>query len=735
MKGQCPFVLYEGGPMNEQIILEIKKALSVGEKQIVTVLNLLDEGNTIPFIARYRKEATGGLDEEQINEIFKQWEYANNLLDRKETVIRLIDEKGMLTDDLKAEILSAKKLVEVEDLYRPFKEKKKTKATEAVAKGLEPFAMWILMFPYEDVKEEARKYITDQVLSEDEAIEGAKYIIAEVISDNAEYRKSLRQEMVNHGVVITSVKKNAVDERKTYEMYYEYSEAVSKIRPHRILAINRAEKEKVITVKIELDKERMISYLERKFIKRENSTVVPYLKEAIEDSIKRLIYPSLEREVRSELNEKAEEQAIEIFSVNLQKLLLQPPLKGKVILGIDPAFRTGCKLSVVNEQGTVLEKGVIYPHEKTMGGSISERQIQESQRDLLLLIKKHKIELIAIGNGTASRETESFVATLLKTTGLKVQYVIVNEAGASVYSASELAREEFPDFSVEERSAASIARRLQDPLSELVKIDPKSIGVGQYQHDITPKKLNESLNFVVTAAVNQVGVNINTASKALLMYVSGLNKSSAQNIVKYRDKLGKFRSRKDIMGVPKLGAKTFEQAAGFLRIPEGDEALDMTAVHPESYKVAKTIMKKYNITGQMFGKEIVKDAVESIDRRQLREELKIDKYTLDDILDAFIAPLRDPRDQFAQPILRSDILKLDDLSVGMELEGTVRNVVDFGAFIDVGLKEDGLLHISKISKQYIKHPKDVLNVGDIVKVYVLNIDLNRGKVGLTMLKD
>jgi len=382
-----------------------------------------------------------------------------------------------------------------------------------------------------------------------------------------------------------------------------------------------------------------------------------------------------------------------------------------------------------------LEKGVIYPHEKTMGGSISERQIQESQRDLLLLIKKHKIELIAIGNGTASRETESFVATLLKTTGLKVQYVIVNEAGASVYSASELAREEFPDFSVEERSAASIARRLQDPLSELVKIDPKSIGVGQYQHDITPKKLNESLNFVVTAAVNQVGVNINTASKALLMYVSGLNKSSAQNIVKYRDKLGKFRSRKDIMGVPKLGAKTFEQAAGFLRIPEGDEALDMTAVHPESYKVAKTIMKKYNITGQMFGKEIVKDAVESIDRRQLREELKIDKYTLDDILDAFIAPLRDPRDQFAQPILRSDILKLDDLSVGMELEGTVRNVVDFGAFIDVGLKEDGLLHISKISKQYIKHPKDVLNVGDIVKVYVLNIDLNRGKVGLTMLKD
>ncbi|MBU1094158.1 MAG: RNA-binding transcriptional accessory protein [Firmicutes bacterium] len=721
--------------MNEQIIIEIKKALSIGEKQVVSVLNLLDEGNTIPFIARYRKEATGGLDEEQINEIFKQWEYANNLLDRKEAVIRLIDEKGMLTDDLKAEILSAKKLVEVEDLYRPFKEKKKTKATEAVAKGLEPFANWLLMFPYEDVKEEARKYLNDMVATEDEAIEGAKYIIAEMISDDANYRKSLRTEMVNHGMVVTSVKKNAPDERKVYEMYYEYSEAVNKIRPHRILAINRAENEKVITVKIDLDKERMTYYLERKVIKRENSTAAPILKSAIEDSLKRLIYPSLEREVRSELTEKGEEQAIEIFAVNLQKLLLQPPLKGKVILGIDPAFRTGCKLSVVNEQGTVLEKGVIYPHEKTMGGSISDKQIQESQRDLLLLIKKYKVELIAIGNGTASRETESFVATLLKTTGLKAQYVIVNEAGASVYSASELAREEFPDFSVEERSAASIARRLQDPLSELVKIDPKSIGVGQYQHDVTPKKLNESLNFVVTQAVNQVGVNINTASKALLMYVSGLNKSSAENIVKYRDKLGKFSNRKDIMGVPKLGAKTFEQAAGFLRIPDGDEALDMTAVHPESYATAKKIMKMFNITGPMFGKDIVKDAVSTIDRAKLREELNVDKYTLDDILDAFIAPLRDPRDQFAQPLLRSDILKIDDLSIGMELEGTVRNVVDFGAFIDVGLKEDGLLHISKIAKHYIKHPKDVLNVGDIVKVYVLNIDLNRGKVGLTMLKD
>jgi protein Tex len=721
--------------MNEQIISEIKKALAIGEKQIVSVLNLLDEGNTIPFIARYRKEATGGLDEEQINEIYKQWEYANNLLERKEAVIRLIEEKGMLTPELKAEILKAQKLVEVEDLYRPYKEKKKTKATEAVAKGLQPLATWMMLFTNEDVKKEALKYVNENVKDVEEAIEGAKFIIAEFISDDANYRKDLRLDMVKSGMVVTNIKKNAVDERKTYEMYYEYHEAVNKIRPHRILAINRAENEKIITVKVELDRERMTAYLENKIIKNSSSPSALYIKQAIEDSLKRLIYPSLERDIRSELTDKGEEQAIEIFSVNLNKLLLQPPLKGKVILGIDPAFRTGCKLSVVDAQGKVLEKGVIYPHEKTMGGTISEKQIQESQRDLLILIKKHKAELIAIGNGTASRETESFVANLIKALSLKVQYVIVNEAGASVYSASELAREEFPDFSVEERSAASIARRLQDPLSELVKIDPKSIGVGQYQHDVTPKKLNDQLNFVVTQAVNQVGVNINTASKALLMYVSGLNKSSAENIVKYRDQLGKFENRQDILKVPKLGAKTFEQAIGFLRIPNSDEVLDMTSVHPESYNTAKAIMKKLNITGDMLGKDIIKLLVQQVDRRKLQEELKVDKYTLDDILDAFIAPMRDPREQFAQPLLRSDILKIGDLSVGMELEGTVRNVVDFGAFIDVGLKEDGLLHISKISKSYIKHPKDVLNVGDIVKVYVLNIDLVKGKVGLTMLKD
>jgi uncharacterized protein len=721
--------------MNEQILLDIQKTLSIPMKSITTVLGLLEEGNTIPFIARYRKEATGGLDEEQINEIYKTWEYQNNLLKRKEDVMRLIDEKGMLTEDLKLEILKAQKLVEVEDLYRPFKEKKKTKATEAIAKGLEPLANFMMMFLDDDVMKEARKYVKDDVKDETEAIEGAKYIIAEMISDDANYRKALRQEMVNHGLVFTSVKKNAVDEKKTYEMYYEYQEPVSKIRPHRVLAINRAENEKVLTVKIDTDKERMTSYLERKIIRRESSPSALYIKEAIDDALKRLIYPSLEREVRAELTDKGEEQAIEVFSDNLQKLLLQPPMKGKVVLGIDPAFRTGCKLSVVNEQGTVLEKGVIYPHEKTLGGRITDEQIIESQRKLLLLIKKYKVEIIAIGNGTASRETESFVANLIKSTGMKSQYVIVNEAGASVYSASELAREEFPDFSVEERSAASIARRLQDPLSELVKIDPKSIGVGQYQHDVTPKKLNDSLNFVVTQAVNQVGVNVNTASKALLMYVSGLNKSTAENIVKYRDQSGKFIRREDLLKVPKLGGKTYEQSIGFLRIPDGDEALDMTSVHPESYGFAKAIMMRYNITGDMFGKDEVKEIVKSIDRNKLKNELGIDKYTLDDILDAFVAPLRDPRDQYAQPLLRSDIMKLEDLTIGMELEGTVRNVVDFGAFIDIGLKEDGLLHISKISKSYIKHPKDVLNVGDIVKVYVLNIDLVKGKVGLTMLKD
>ncbi|MDA0871996.1 MAG: Tex family protein, partial [Firmicutes bacterium] len=688
----------------------------------------------IPFISRYRKEVTGGLDEEQIFLIHQTWSYQKNLFERKEDVIRLIDEKGMLTDDLKQSILKAEKLVDVEDFYRPFKEKKKTKATEAIAKGLQGLSNFFMYLSNDDPKEEAKKYINEDVKTVEEALEGAMHILSEFVSDDPDYRKALR-EMMRDGEIKSTVKKGIEDERQTYLMYYEYQEKIKNIKPHRVLALNRGESEKILNVKIEADKEAMSKHIESSLIKHTASQSAAYIKLAIEDSIKRLIYPSLEREVRAELSEVAEDQAIEVFAENLNKLLLQPPLKGKMILGIDPAFRTGCKLSVVDQTGNVLTKGVIYPHEKSKGSVAADKDIDQSKTTLFQMIKKYHIELIAIGNGTASRETESFVSELIKEFKLPVNYVIVNEAGASVYSASELAREEFPDFSVEERSAASIARRLQDPLSELVKIDPKSIGVGQYQHDVTPKKLSESLNFVVTQAVNQVGVNLNTASKSLLMYVSGLNKSSAENIVSYRQQIGRFQNRKDILSVPKLGKKTFEQAVGFLRIPDSDEALDMTSIHPESYDKAKSIMKIYGITGEMFGKEEVKVLVKDIDKSRLMRDLNIDMYTLSDILDAFVAPLRDPRDQFAQPILRQDILKLEDLSVGMELEGTVRNVVDFGAFIDIGLKEDGLCHISKLAKRFIKHPKDVVAVGDIVKVYVINIDLNRGKVGLSMVKE
>ena len=720
--------------MNPVIIKQIKEATNISEKQIQTVLNLLDEGNTIPFISRYRKEVTGGLDEEQIFSIHQTWSYQKNLFERKEDVIRLIDEKGMLTDDLKQSILKAEKLVDVEDFYRPFKEKKKTKATEAIAKGLQGLSNFFMYLSEDDPKEEAKKYVNDDVKTVEEALEGAMHILSEFVSDDPDYRKALR-EMMRDGEIKSMVKKGIEDERQTYLMYYEYQEKIKHIKPHRVLALNRGESEKILTVKIEADKDAMSKQIETSLIRNTDSPSAAYIKLAIEDSIKRLIYPSLEREVRAELSEVAEDQAIEVFAENLNKLLLQPPLKGKMILGVDPAFRTGCKLSVVDQTGNVLTKGVIYPHEKSKGSVAADKDIDQSKTTLFQMIKKYHIELIAIGNGTASRETESFVSELIKEFKLPVNYVIVNEAGASVYSASELAREEFPDFSVEERSAASIARRLQDPLSELVKIDPKSIGVGQYQHDVTPKKLSESLNFVVTQAVNQVGVNLNTASKSLLMYVSGLNKSSAENIVSYRQQIGRFQNRKDILSVPKLGKKTFEQAVGFLRIPDSDEALDMTSIHPESYGKAKSIMKIYGITGEMFGKEEVKVLVKDIDKSRLMRDLNIDMYTLSDILDAFVAPLRDPRDQFAQPILRQDILKLEDLSVGMELEGTVRNVVDFGAFIDIGLKEDGLCHISKLAKRFIKHPKDVVAVGDIVKVYVINIDLNRGKVGLSMVKE
>ena len=722
--------------MDKQIIDEVMSKVKISEKQINVVLTLLNEGNTIPFIARYRKEQTGGLDEEEINEVHQVWSYEKNLYERKEDVIRLIEERGMMTDELRKEILKATKLVEVEDLYRPFKEKRKTRATEAIKKGLDKFAEWILTYPKDlSVEEKALEFVNEEVLTALDAINGAKDIIAEIVSDNAEYRKALRFLLFNEGELTTKLRKNAVDERKTYAMYYEYGEKVNKVPPHRTLAINRAEKEKVLNVKIEVNDEKLIHYINNKFIKTEESTATPYIKEAIADGYKRLIFPSLEREIRAELTEKGEEQAIEIFALNLQKLLLQPPMRGLTVLGVDPAFRTGCKLTVVNSEGTPLDRGVIYPHERSVGGKVSDKDLLESKNTIIRMINRHKVDLIAIGNGTASRETEKFISSLIKETGFDVKYAIVNEAGASVYSASELAREEFPDLSVEERSAASIARRLQDPLSELVKIDPKSIGVGQYQHDVQPKKLNDSLNFVVTQAVNQVGVNVNTASKALLMYVSGLNKTNADNIVSFREKNGKYLSRKDLERIPSIGAKTFEQAAGFLRIPDSKDYLDHTSVHPESYKIAKQIMKTYNIDGSMFGKDEVKVILETIDKEQLMKDLNVDKYTLEDILDAFIQPMRDPRDEYDQPILKSDILNIEDLTIGLELEGTVRNVVDFGAFVDVGLEEDGLVHISKISKSFVRKPSDVLNVGDIVKVYVLNVDKERGKVGLTMIKD
>ncbi|MDY0346206.1 MAG: Tex family protein [Acholeplasma sp.] len=723
--------------MDQLLVKEISNTLNVKETQVQSVLSLLDEGNTIPFIARYRKEVTGGLDEEQINEIHKSWEYGINLFKRKEDVIRLIEEKGMMTDALRAQILSSNKLVEVEDLYRPYKEKKKTKATEAIALGLEPLANMIMALPNQiNIEKEAEAFLTDQVLTVADALQGAKYIISEQISDNADYRKALRVEMEVDGLITSKAKKNAeaLDEKHTYEMYYEHVEKVSKIAPHRVLAMNRAEDEKIITISIDSNIDAMLKYLGSKILTNSNSPVSYLVKEAIEDALKRLIYPSLEREIRSDLTSKAEDQAIEVFAMNLRNLLLQRPMKDKVVLGVDPAYRTGCKLCVVNEQGTVLQKGVIYPHEKFKGEKEAIERLPLSEKIVKQFIAKYQVSIIAIGNGTASRETEAFIADLLKKNNLDTKYVIVSEAGASVYSASEIAREEFPDYSVEERSAASIARRLQDPLSELVKIDPKSIGVGQYQHDVSQKKLTESLDFIVSNAVNQVGVNINTASKSLLTFVSGLNKTVSENIVKYRDQNGAFKNRAQIKKVPRLGDKAFEQSVGFLRIVGGDEALDMTQVHPESYEPAKKIMSMYHITPELFGKPELKSIVEKIDRAKLQQELGIDKYTLADILDAFIAPLRDPRDQFDAPVLRNDILHLEDLKPGMMLEGTVRNVVDFGAFVDCGLKEDGLVHISKLSKGFVKHPKDVVAVGDIVKVWVLSVDEKRGKVSLSMIE-
>jgi uncharacterized protein len=733
--------------INDQLLKKISEEQNVKVSQINAVLKLIEEGGTVPFIARYRKEATGGLDEEQIRAIYQEWDYGQKLAERKEQVMRLIEEKGKLTDELKQEILASNKLSEIEDIYRPFKEKRKTRATDAIRKGLEPLADYLLTFPVEgNVEEEASKYVTVEVTEEltkeglvvkdvEDALQGAKDIIAERVSDEAKYRKWIRALYHRTGEIATSLRDGAVDEKRVYEMYYDYKEPISTIKEHRVLAINRGEAEKVLKVTIVDELDRILRFLNGRVITNENSITVDYVKQAIEDSYKRLIKPSIEREIRAELKERAEDQAIKVFAENLKNYLLTPPMKGKVVLGVDPAYRTGCKLAVVDQTGKVLDKGVIYPHQKSKDEVVSDERSEKSIQTVLDLIDKYKIEVIAIGNGTASRETESFIADLLKNSGKnkEVSYIIVNEAGASIYSASDLAREEFPDLQVEERSAISIARRLQDPLSELVKIDPKSIGVGQYQYDVTQSKLSTSLDNVVEDAVNSVGVNINSASISLLQRVSGLNARFAKLIVNYRDENGEFRSREDIKNIKGIGAKTLEQSIGFLRIPNGVEKLDMTSIHPESYDVANKILEKLGFTKDDIGTDALVKAIKKADPKKLREGIDVGEYTFNDILDAFVAPLRDPRDKFDKPILRSDVLHIEDLKVGMELQGTVRNVVDFGAFVDCGVKEDGLVHLSRMSKKYIKHPLDVVSVGEIVKVWVVSVDVAKGRVELTMI--
>ena len=722
--------------MYEIITKNLATKLKISEKYITNVLNLLEEGNTIAFIARYRKELTNSLDEVAIKLIQDEYNYLKSLEERKEEVIRLISEKGLLTDDLKADILKQDKLQRVEDLYRPFKEKKRTKATIAKEKGLENLAKYIMRLPksLSELNQEAHKYINveKEVNTEEEAISFALDIIAENISDNAKYREYVLENTRKFGQITTVLKKGGAekDENSTYKNYYEYSEQVSKIASHRILAINRAEKEGIIRVSVDNDKERLCQYILRGITRNKDTEISKILLECIEDSMKRLIYPSIEREIRSDLTKKAEEDSVVIFSENLKQLLMQSPLKNKKVLGIDPAFRTGCKMAVVDEYGNFIDKMVIYPHKPA---SIEKQE--KSKKDLIKFITKHNINLIAIGNGTASRETEKFVVENLKEAGLKIDYIIVNEAGASVYSASEVAREEFPDFNVEERSAVSIARRIQDPLSELVKIDPKSIGVGQYQHDITPKYLEKELTFVVETAVNKVGVNINTASISLLSYVSGVNKQIAKNIVAYRQENGKIETIKEISKVPRLGKKTYEQCVGFLRIPDSKNIFDATGIHPESYKAAENLLKELNLTTKEVGTEEFSTKIEEIDKKNIAEKIGVGMETLEDIIKDLKQPLRDERENFSKPLLKSDILTLDDLSIGMKLSGTVRNITQFGAFVDIGLKQDAMIHISKISKNYIKNPLDVLSVGQIVDVYVIDVDKDRSRVGLAMFKD
>ena len=723
----------------DKIIKTIAEELGIKEKQVENAIKLIDEGNTIPFIARYRKEVTGGLSDEILRDLGERLNYLRNLEQRKEEVVKSIDEQGKLTDEILQLVAIAKTLAEVEDIYRPYKQKKKTRATVAKAKGLEPLANIILeQKETKNINEIAKEYVNVDKLSEEDkknkdkvvasvedAVAGALDIIAEMISDEPKYRKQIKKTCYREALIVT---KAAKDEKSNYEMYYDYNEAIKYIPSHRILAINRGEKEGFLKVKIEKPEDKILNYIERDIIKGETQFTI-MLKETILDSFRRLIEPSIDREIRSDLTEKAEEKAIKVFGKNSKQLLLGAPIKGKTVMGFDPAYRTGCKIAVIDETGKVLDYTTVYPTEP-------QNDVEGAKKELLKLIDKDKVDMIAIGNGTASRESEMFVADMIKECSRDVHYVIVSEAGASVYSASKLATEEYPDINVSIRGAISIARRLQDPLAELVKIDPKAIGVGQYQHDVNQKKLSESLTAVVEDSVNKVGVDVNTATPSLLSYVSGINNTIAKNIVKYRDVNGKLRNRKELLKVPKLGKVAYEQCAGFLRIYDGDNPLEVTAVHPESYEATEKLLEKIGFNkNDLKDKEKLEDLrnkLKNVNIGEMSKELDIGEMTLGDIIEEVSRPGRDPREDMPKPILRSDVLKLDDLKEGMVLTGTVRNVIDFGAFVDIGVKHDGLVHISEMSDKYIKNPSDVVSVGDIVKVKVIKIDRERQKVALSM---
>lgn len=713
--------------MNDKKMFQlIASEIGIRTHQVEQVIQLLDASNTVPFIARYRKEATGSLDEVQIKAIEDRYHYVQQLEQRKQEVIRLIDEQGKLTEDLAKKINEATILKRIEDLYRPYKQKRRTKATIAKDKGLEPLADQLMKFGKASLQELAVPFISDKVENAEEAIQGASDILAERFADDAAIREKIRKISWQQGKIQATVKNAELDEKAVFEMYYEYEEPVNKIVPHRVLAINRGEKEDVLKVSVQVPVESILQVMKNEWIPRSSSPAIAQVELAIEDAYKRLIQPSIEREIRNELTEKAETQAIHIFSENLRNLLLQPPMKGQYVLGVDPAYRTGCKLAVVDDTGKMLEISVIYPH-------TAKGDVEKSKKTFNDLLKRYPISIIAIGNGTASRETEQFVSDCLKESDSNAAYVIVSEAGASVYSASEVAREEFPDLHVEQRSAVSIARRLQDPLAELVKIDPKAVGVGQYQHDVSQKKLEESLTFIVETAVNQVGVDVNTASPSLLQYVSGLSKTVAENIVKARSENGKFNARTQLKKIPRLGAKTYEQAIGFLRIPNAKNPLDATAIHPESYDLAKRILEVAHIDKTQIGTAEAEQAIGNLDIGQLSLEWDIGEVTLKDVVDSLMKPSRDPREAFPQPLLKKDVLKMEDLQPGMELQGTVRNVVDFGAFVDIGVKQDGLVHISKLKKGYVKHPLDVVSLGDIVTVWVEKVEVGKGRISLTML--